>query len=377
MASRGAKHLILLSRSGVKNKASISLLDDLRSMEVQVNTPICDVTDSEALSAISSESWKTMPPVKGVNQATMVLKVGASPKPGAHGFTDIFPRDALLEKMTLEDWNTCIEPKVKGTWNLHTLLPRDMDFFICLSSVSGIIGSIGQANYAAANTFMDALARYRVMQGERATSLDLGWMESAGVFAENASLAHGIAHAGTLIPISEPEFHALLDYHCNPTHDPRSTGMYLSIVGPEVPAKLQAKGLEMPQWMKSRMFSHLRQVKSDGHHSSTALLETTSNYAALLGATTSLEEATAVVTDALMQKLSRALAVPPEHLDTTKPLHAYGVDSLLAVELRNFFAKELGADIAVFDITSASSFEAVSMIVARRSSYFTGALKAG
>lgn len=279
--------------------------------------------------------------------------------------------------MTVQDWNTCIEPKVQGSWNLHTLLPRNMDFFICLSSLSGIIGSIGQANYAAANTYMDALVRHRVMQGERATSLDLGWMESAGVIAENASLAQGIAGAGTLIPISDPEFHALLDYHCNPTRDLGSTGMYQSVVGPEVPATLQAKGLEEPQWMQSRIFNHLRQVKLDGHHSSSTALETTTNYAAMLGVTTSLEEATAVVTDALLQKLSRALAIPPEHLDTTKPLHAYGVDSLLAVELRNFFAKELGADVAVFDITSGSSFEAVSMIVARRSCYFTAALKAG
>ena len=280
--------------------------------------------------------------------------------------------------MTVEDWNTCIGPKVQGSWNLHTLLPRNMDFFICLSSISGIIGSIGQANYAAANTYMDALVRHRVMQGERATSLDLGWMESAGIIAENSSLAQSIAGAGTLIPISEPEFHALLDYHCNTAHDPRSTGMYQAVVGPEVPATLQAKGLQEPRWMQSRMFNHLRQVKLDGHHSSTAQLDTTtSNYAAMLGATSSLEEATAVVTDALLQKLSRALAIPPEHLDTSKPLHAYGVDSLLAVELRNFFAKELGADVAVFDITSGENFEAVSMIVARRSSYFTGALKAG
>ena len=279
--------------------------------------------------------------------------------------------------MKVEDWNNCIEPKVQGSWNMYTFLLHNMDFFICLSSRSGIIGSIGQANYAAANTSVDALVRHRVMHGERATSLDLGWMESAGIIAENASLAQSIAGAGTLIPISEPEFHPLLDYHCNTAHDPRSTGMYQAVVGPEVPATLRAKALQEPRWMQSRMFNHLRQVRLAGHQSSSTALETTTNYATMLGATTSLEEATAVVIDALLQKLSRALAIPPEHLDTTKPLHAYGVDSLLAVELRNFFAKELGADVAVFDITSGSSFDAVSMIVARRSSYFTGALKAG
>ena len=75
-------------------------------------------------------------------------------------------------------------PKVQGSWNLHDLLPRGMDFFICLSSVSGVVGGGGQANYAAANTYMDALVRYRTMRGEKATAIDLGWMESEGVAAE-------------------------------------------------------------------------------------------------------------------------------------------------------------------------------------------------
>ena len=91
MASRGAKNLILLSRSGAKTKASISLVDDLRCMGVQVNTPSCDITDSKGLSAILSESGTTMPPIKGVIQATMVLKVGASVETHACGYTDVFP----------------------------------------------------------------------------------------------------------------------------------------------------------------------------------------------------------------------------------------------------------------------------------------------
>ena len=86
MASRGAKHLILLSRSGVKTQASVALVDDLKTMGVQVNTPTCDITDSNALSAILSASGTTLPPVKGVIQASMVLKVGAQTRSGARGY---------------------------------------------------------------------------------------------------------------------------------------------------------------------------------------------------------------------------------------------------------------------------------------------------
>lgn len=69
-------------------------------------------------------------------------------------------------------------------------------------TLSEIIGSIGQANQAAANNYMEALVRYCVLLDQKVTSLDLRWMELQGVIAENASLSCGMAHAGTPIPIS-------------------------------------------------------------------------------------------------------------------------------------------------------------------------------
>ena len=93
------------------------------------------------------------------------------------------------------------------------------------------------------------------------------------------------------------------------------------------------------------------------------------DYAALLSKAASTEQAIRVVTDGILQKLSRALSIAPENMDVTKPLHVYGVDSLLAIELRNFFAKEFGADVAVFDITGGSSFEAVSSVVVQKSRF--------
>lgn len=75
-----------------------------------------------------------------------------------------------------------------GTWNLHELLPRDMDFFIVLSSLAGIIGSVSQGNYAAGNTFQDALIHYRRAKGLAGTSLDLGIMKSIGYVEENEDI---------------------------------------------------------------------------------------------------------------------------------------------------------------------------------------------
>lgn len=80
-----------------------------------------------------------------------------------------------------------------------------------------------------------------------------------------------------------------------------------------------------------------------------------------------IEDATRVVTTALVQKLSKALSIPQEDVDTSKPLHTFGVDSLLAVELKNYFTKEFDAEVAIFDIMGVASFENLSSVVVRKS----------
>jgi NAD(P)-dependent dehydrogenase (short-subunit alcohol dehydrogenase family) len=82
--------------------------------------------------------------------------------------------------MTADDFHTSIHAKVQGTWNLHNasleLLKQPLDFFTMLSSILGVVGREGQANYAAANTFLDAFASYRQSKGLRANAVDLGMM---------------------------------------------------------------------------------------------------------------------------------------------------------------------------------------------------------
>lgn len=100
---------------------------------------------------------------------------------------------------------------------------------------------------------------------------------------------------------------------------------------------------------------------------SSAASEEAVDYATLFRNAASLEDAGRVVKEGLVQKLSRSLSILPEDMDTSKVLHTYGVDSLLAVELRNHFAIKLDADMAVFDIMGSSSIKSVSMVMARMS----------
>lgn len=94
--------------------------------------------------------------------------------------------DILFKDMTFDDWQAGVACKTSGSWNLHTVLPENMDFFILLSSASGLAGLRGQANYNAGNTYEDPFARYRVSYcGAKTISLNLGAMIDDGILANN------------------------------------------------------------------------------------------------------------------------------------------------------------------------------------------------
>lgn len=376
MASKGARHLILLSRSGPKQESHLTLLDELRAQGVQVEAPACDVAVALSLSRTLSQCEATMPPIKGCIQAAMVLRVRVftpfqfflSCKPPQTEALLTSEKDVLFEKMTIEDWKASTNPKVRGSWNLHTLLPRGLDFFINFSSVSGVVGAVGQSNYAAGNTYEDALAQHRVMLGEKAISLDLGWIAEVGAVAESEFLQKGFAATGFMMPISQKDLLGLLDYCCNPNL-PLSTPLSCqAVIGINTPAAVRTMGIEEPGFMREPTYRAMQQMGLN----EALPAKTSENYmdfAALFAAAGSLHEAGAIVVQGLARRLSKALSMSAEDIDSSKPLHAYGVDSLLAVELRNWFAKELSADVAIFDIMGGLSIAAVGVTVAGKSGF--------
>lgn len=275
--------------------------------------------------------------------------------------------------MSPDDWNACIAPKVQGSWNLHTLLPKGLQFFILLASVSGVVGNGGQANYAAGNAYQDALARCRVAQGEKATALDIGALLSEGVLAENDSVLNRSIRTGIVPPMSHAALFALLDQYCDPgCKTPLSELKCQSMTGIETPANIQAMGMEAPYWIHQPLFRHLHQIRpSIGLSPSSGT--TTSNlrhdFESSFAAVSSLAEAGAILSEALSQKLSKILGVPVERIDPSRPMGSYGVDSLVAVELRNWLAREVSAEVAIFEILGEPSIASLAVAVAGRSQY--------
>lgn len=167
LADHGAGHLAFLSRTGRLSPQAQEVLDQLQRRNVRAAVYACDITDQEKLKETISKIQTEMPHIKGVIQAAAVL------------------RDGLFESMTYENWIEATRPKIDGSWNLHETMPKDLDFFVMLSSISGIMGNRGQSNYCAGNTYQDALAHYRQSLGLTAHAIDLGAVSGMGWLEEN------------------------------------------------------------------------------------------------------------------------------------------------------------------------------------------------
>ncbi|TEY78486.1 hypothetical protein BOTCAL_0048g00120 [Botryotinia calthae] len=348
MVQRGAKNLILLSRSGCHTEAARSMLSNMKEKGISVETPHCDITDRTILNKTLIECSNKLPPIKGCIQTSGALK------------------DILFENMSLDDWNAAISPKVTGSWNLHELLPHGMDFFIMASSISGILGQVTQINYAAGNTYQDALARYRISKGENAVSLDLGILMTGGLLEQNHDLMERLMRTGCYIPISVKELLAMFDFFCDPKLKTSVTQNAAQIiVGIKSPIEVKKGGNDVLDVMRQPFWSHMF-VSAGKENTTLQPIGETTRISTLMERAESVEKVITVITDALTQRFSRMLALPEDGLNIEEPFHANGMDSLSAVDLRNWIAKAFGVDVAVFDLLGDISINGIGQLIAKK-----------
>ena len=260
--------------------------------------------------------------------------------------------------MNHEDFNAAVRPKLEGTWNLHNQLPKDLDFFIMLSSVSGVIGNASQANYAAGNTFLDAFAEYRNNLGLPAVTLDLGVIEGVGYVAENQELAKGMERQG-FQGTTEEELMALIQS---------------AIINPRRPGCLSQTITGLGTWSESSLgvfsqpvFSHFRRmaqrIQGDGAETSNS----PSKVRDVLRKAKTLDEAAECICGGLIAKTSALCNIPSEDISSSKPMSQYGMDSLIAVEMRNWIFREMDCTVPILELLANDSLLQLSAKIAKRS----------
>jgi acyl carrier protein len=262
-----------------------------------------------------------------------------------------------MEQMTVEQYMAAVRPKVQGSWNLHEqLLDHDLDFFVMLSSLSGIVGLPSQCNYAAGGSYEDALAKYRILKGLPAAVVDIGVVQAVGVVAENQDLAEGLRRLG---------YKPLIE-------DNVLTSIEAIVADP--PKSQVLIGLDGADWESSGLIRDLRftplkvrdsaQSNGGGTGSGPA-----GELISLLASASSMEAAVAAVTASISKKLVDIFLMAEEDVDPSKPPTTYGVDSLSAVELRNMLSLKAGAEVSIFKIMQSASITDLAASVVASSSF--------
>ncbi|KAM0109173.1 hypothetical protein ACP6JB_005086 [Aspergillus fumigatus] len=338
LVDHGAQNLILLSRSAGdldlaqnQNAEGALFVRELRAAGCRVKPVSCDIALASSLAkALRACEDEGLPPVRGVIQGAMLL------------------RDAIFEQMTLADWKSGLAPKLNGSWNLHTEFSTrgGLDFFVMLSSVSGVIGIASQTNYAAGGSYEDALARWRQARGLPGVSIDLGPISDIGYVSQEAKVAERLRKDGDFAMLDEEivlrALNAAVLYPLGTSSRPQLVVGLNSEPGPQWdPAGGSQLGLS--RWRHSLRGRPPRQ------------------------------EAASLIGAAIASKLADIFMAPVTEIDLSKPPAHFGVDSLIAVELRNMLVLQAAADISIFNLLQTPSLAALAASVAEKSRHVNAA----
>jgi NADP-dependent 3-hydroxy acid dehydrogenase YdfG len=311
MIELGAKNLIFMSPSGARSASAKAAVDKMRQLGAAVHVFECDVADKNKLSSCLTDA-ASLPPIKGLFHA------------GSNFASDLF------SNMTAATYATGLRPKVHATWNLHELLPRDMDHFVLFSSAAGIVGNASQAAYTAASSFQDAFAAYRREQlGLPAVSVDLGMVGGVGHVARHVDVRRSLEAQG-YAAVSPEECMAVLEAA---VARPSWAKSVVAGVG-------EADGGSDSLVYGTPVMSLLRRAavaRAAGEASARGGAKGSGGSAgalrvrALLKKATTVEEVEGLVSVAVLAKTCSLLMVTAEDVDVGRPMSQYGLDSLIAV----------------------------------------------
>ncbi|KAI0484820.1 hypothetical protein GGR56DRAFT_680577 [Xylariaceae sp. FL0804] len=345
MVKRGARYIALSSR---KPKVDPEWLEYVESEGATVRLYEMDVTSRSSVRSVHKQLCKEMPPVAGVANGAMILI------------------DGLFANKTHAEFDKTLRPKVDGTVFLDEVFGNDdLDFFMVFSSLACVSGNMGQTAYAAANAFMCSLIAGRRMRGLAGSAINMPGIVGLGYLNRDARKLDRLKNVG-YVNISEWEFYQFFS-------EAVTAGRPDSGMNPEITAGLQRIDMERnpnpPIWANTPRFNWLQMVKPSGE----AAAESDSDGPSVrsrLGDMTDVGEVRKLLLEGLLATLYSRLNMNPEERGITPDtaIVELGVDSLLAVDMRAWFTKELDLDMPVLKLLGGATVnELVDDAVARLS----------
>ena len=330
LADCGAKHLVLTSRSGAATPAAETFVSMLQTRGVVVKVVLADAGVPEDIARLLLEISSTKIPLKGVFHLAMVID------------------DAPMSALTRERMRAVLAPKAYGAWLLHQgTLGMSLDCFVMFSSLSSIFGNSGQANYAAANAFLDSLAHRRAAMGLPALVINWGALGGEGYVARNDRVAEYLARQGTT-PLSPKEVVMLLESFLNA-------------------GATQAMAMRV-DWSKWRQSSRGSQESPLLERIFAAGVDAPETTGAKSDWRRKIESAApadrpAVIGEAVRDVVGSVLRVKPEGLRFDQPLTDLGLDSLMAVEIENSIESSIGVALPPASLMRARTIGQIATLI--------------
>ncbi|MES0808599.1 SDR family NAD(P)-dependent oxidoreductase [Roseibium sp. SCPC15] len=338
LADHGARNIAVFSRRGDSSEEAQAVVQQLSGRGVAIKGHACDITDEtavkQALLAVRSDGK----PIKGVFHTAMVLN------------------DVLLANMDHEGLTRVLAPKVRGAELLDRHTSEDpLEHFVLYSSATTLVGNPGQANYVAANGYLEGLARKRRSEGRPGLAVAWGAISDAGYLARNEDVNELLSRK--------------LGRHALTAEEALDGLMSLMAQSHYAPQDQAALGYARIDWQAARKdlalvgtpFVNLLGLGDDDEASADGMID----LAAMLEG---MDQVTAAQTVAklLAAEIGKILRISPEEIDPHKPLSDIGMDSLMALELRMSAERQLGIDIPLMSLANGATLIDLSSRVANR-----------
>jgi NADPH:quinone reductase-like Zn-dependent oxidoreductase/acyl carrier protein len=326
----GGRNVVLMGRSGAASEEAKKALEELQTTGAQVVEARADITDEKQLADVLADIDRTMPPLKGLFHAAMVLD------------------DGILLQLDRARFRKAMAPKVHGAWNLHAqTLHRPLDFFVLFSSVSSLVGNPGQANYVAANAFFDAFAYYRRSLGLPAMTINWGHVAGAGYVSRHQELSELLTSRGFLGLSPQQAMEAL-----NRTLQKKPIQMgVMRMDWQKVARSISTSALSQRLSALAGPSSLEQQGGEEGSRLQEALLHADP------------ERREEIVRIYIREQVARVLGASASKLDVDRPLNELGLDSLMGVELRNRVETDLALSLPMRELMQSPTINSLSRAV--------------